>query len=64
MRKLAKRLKNPAVVTALVSGILIALVNTSLIDVELSTKVTEIMSAILTVGVAFGILSNPDETEK
>jgi uncharacterized membrane protein len=60
LNKLKTRLKNPKVITAVVSGILLILVNTGLIDLEMSDKVTEIVNILLGIGVTLGVIGNPE----
>jgi uncharacterized membrane protein len=60
LKKFLVRLKNPKVITAVVSGILIVLVNLGVIGVDLSAHVTDTVNTILSVGVAIGVFSNPD----
>jgi uncharacterized membrane protein len=60
LKKFVTRLRNPKVMTAVVSGILIILVNTGVIDVDMSTKVMNFVNGVLTIGVSVGIFGNPD----
>lgn len=60
MKKFLVRLKNPKVITAVISGILIILVNLGIIGVDLSNHVTDTVNTILSVGVAVGVFSDPD----
>ncbi|MCY8048437.1 hypothetical protein MOD91_18100 [Bacillus haynesii] len=60
LAKLKSRLRNRKVLLAVVSGILLILVNLGLIDVELSDKVLEAVNTLLGLGVSIGIFSNPD----
>lgn len=64
LNKVLKRLKNKKVILAVVSGILIILVNLGLIDEVVSSKVTEVVNTLLTVGVAIGIFANPESHVK
>lgn len=60
LNKLKTRIKNPKVLLAVVSGILLILVNLGLVDVEMSKKVTEIVNTVLSIGVSVGIFGNPE----
>jgi uncharacterized membrane protein len=60
LKKFLVRLKNPKVITAVISGILIILVNLGIIGVDLSNHVTDTVNTILSVGVAVGVFSDPD----
>ncbi|OMI07697.1 hypothetical protein BVL54_19945 [Bacillus paralicheniformis] len=60
LAKLKSRLRNRKVLLAVVSGILLILVNLGFIDVELSDKVLEAVNTLLGLGVSIGIFSNPD----
>jgi uncharacterized membrane protein len=59
-KKLKTRIRNPKVITAIVSGILIILVNTGVIDIEMSDKVAHIVDTVLTFGVTIGVFGNPE----
>lgn len=59
-KKVLVRLKNPKVLTAVVSGIALILVNVGLIDVGMSQKVMDIFNIVLGIGVSIRIFSNPD----
>jgi uncharacterized membrane protein len=58
--KFKVRIRNPKVITAIVSGVLIILVNSGVIGEDLSAKVTDTLNTLLSVGVALGILGNPE----
>jgi uncharacterized membrane protein len=60
LKKVLNRLKNKKVIVAVVSGILLILVNLGVIDVAMSEKVTETVNTLLGIGVAVGIFGNPD----
>jgi uncharacterized membrane protein len=64
LQKIMTRLKNPKVFMAVVSGILMILVNLGLVDVEMSTKVENIVNTILSFGVAIGIFADPESHVK
>jgi uncharacterized membrane protein len=64
LQKLKTRIKNPKVITAIVSGILIILVNTGVIDVDMSAKVQHIVDTVLGVGVTVGVFGNPESHVK
>lgn len=64
LKKVGQRLKNAKVIVAVVSGVLLILVNLQLIDVELSAKVTDTVNTLLGIGVAIGIFGNPDSHVK
>jgi uncharacterized membrane protein len=59
MNKFLTRIRNPKVITAIVSGILIILVNTGVIDVDMSAKVQHIVDTVLGVGVTIGVFGDP-----
>lgn len=59
LKTILTRLQNPKVITAVVSGILLILVNTGVIDVGISDKVTEVVNIILGIGVTLGIFGDP-----
>lgn len=58
------RLKNKKVALAVVSGVVIILVNLGVMDMGMSDKVMEITNTILGIGVAIGVFSNPDSHEQ
>lgn len=60
LNKVFKRLKNPKVILAVASGILLILVNLNLIDMVVSEKAMETVNTLLGIGVAVGIFANPD----
>lgn len=60
LKKIKTRLRNPKVITALVAGILLVLVNTNMIDTGLSEKLNEVVNGILSIGVALGVFGNPE----
>lgn len=60
LAKLKKRILNPKVILAIVSGILVILVNTGTIDVEMSNSVTDAVNTILGLFVAIGVFGHPE----
>lgn len=64
LAKLKKRIRNPKVLLAVVSGILMILFNLGLITEEVSSQVTEIVNTILGIGVSVGIFGNPESHVK
>ncbi len=62
--KVLKRLKKKRIFLAVASGIILLLVNLGLIDVAVSEQLNEIVNTILTIGIAIGIFTNPDEAPK
>ncbi|WP_257143824.1 hypothetical protein [Bacillus cereus] len=60
LKKVMTRLKNPKVVTAVVSGVLMILVNTGVIDMDMSAKAMDITNTVLGLGVTVGIFGNPE----
>ena len=60
LKTLLTRLQNPKVVTSVVAGILLILVNTNIIDIQISEKVTEIVNTILGIGITLGVLADPE----
>lgn len=63
MAKVFKRLKNKKVLLAVISGILMILLNIGVIDVALSEQIIGLANTVLSIGVAIGILSNPDKVK-
>jgi uncharacterized membrane protein len=59
-KKIKTRLTNPKVITAIVSGVLMILVNVGVIGEDLSTKVTDALNILLGIGVTLGVLGNPE----
>jgi uncharacterized membrane protein len=59
-KKIKTRLTNPKVITAIVSGLLMILVNVGVIGEDLSTKVTDALNILLGIGVTLGVLGNPE----
>lgn len=59
-KKIKDRITNPKVIIALVSGILMILVNLNLIDVQLSSKILDTVNTVLSVLIAVGIFANPE----
>jgi uncharacterized membrane protein len=64
LNKLKTRLRNPKVITAICSGVLIILVNTGVIDLEMSKKVTETVTILLGIGVSIGVFGDPESHVK
>jgi uncharacterized membrane protein len=64
LNKVLTRIKNPKVAIAVVSGILLILVNLGLIDAVTQGKVLDIANTILSVGVTIGIFGNPESHVK
>lgn len=64
LNKVMQRLKNVKVIVAVVSGLLLILVNLGMIDIDMSVKVTETVNTLLGIGVAVGIFGNPDSHVK
>jgi uncharacterized membrane protein len=60
LNKLKTRLRNPKVILAIVSGILIILVNLGVIGEDMSSKVTETVNILLGIGVSIGVFGNPE----
>lgn len=63
LQKFLKRMKNPKIFIAVVSGITMILVNLGVIDMSVAPKVEEITNLILSIGVAIGIFTSPDVEE-
>jgi uncharacterized membrane protein len=59
-KKIKTRIRNPKVITAIVSGILMILVNLDIIDVHLQGKILDAANYILGLGVSIGIFGNPE----
>lgn len=68
LKKLWVRLHNVKVLVALVSGILLVLLNTGIIDTATHDRVLEVFNSILSILVAIGVFGNPeshvDDSEK
>lgn len=64
LNKFKTRISNPKVITAIVSGVLIILVNTGVIGEDMSAKVTDTVNILLSVGVTLGIFGNPESHVK
>jgi uncharacterized membrane protein len=64
MNKILTRIRNPKVAVAVVSGVLLILVNLGLIDAVTQGKVMDVANTILSVGVAIGIFGNPESHVK
>lgn len=64
LAKLKKRILNPKVILAYVSGILMILVNLNVIDVDMSTHVTEAVNTILGFFITIGIIGHPESHVK
>lgn len=64
LNKVLIRLRNPKVLLAVVSGILLILVNLNVIDVAMSEKAMDTLNGILGIGVAIGIFGNPESHVK
>jgi uncharacterized membrane protein len=58
--KIKTRIRNPKVVTAIASGILIILVNLGVIGQDMSENISKSVTTILGIGVAIGIFGNPE----
>lgn len=57
-KELVSRLKNRYVITGVVSGLLLILVNAGVIDTHMSDNITKTVNTILSIGVGMGIISN------
>jgi uncharacterized membrane protein len=60
-KQLLSRLKNRYVLTGIVSGILLILVNAGIMDTHMSDNITKAVNTILSIGVGLGIVSNADK---
>lgn len=60
INKFITRIRNTKVITGIVSGILLILVNSGAIDSNMSTNVTNGLNVVLSVGVTMGIFGNPE----
>ena len=59
-KKIKTRIRNPKVITAIVSGVLLILVNLDIIDVHLQGKILDAVNYTLGLGVSIGIFGNPE----
>ncbi|MDA1509653.1 hypothetical protein ORN01_25050 [Bacillus cereus] len=64
LKKVLTRLKNPKVATAVVSGILMILVNVGIIDMDMSAKAMDITNIVLGLGVTVGVFGDPESHVK
>ncbi|MGR9546528.1 hypothetical protein [Priestia megaterium] len=60
LAKLKKRILNPKVILAIVSGILVILVNLGIIDADMSHDVTVAVNTILGFLITLGIFGHPE----
>ncbi|MCT4776370.1 MULTISPECIES: hypothetical protein [Exiguobacterium] len=60
IEKIVTRIQNPKVVIGVVSGVLLILVNFEIISMDLSNQITDLVNAILSIGISIGIFANPD----
>jgi uncharacterized membrane protein len=60
INKFLTRIRNPKVILAVCSGILLILVNTGVIDAHMSEKVTDTVNTILGIGVTLGVFGDPE----
>jgi len=63
MKEILKRFKSPIVITSMLSLIFLILTNLKVIDLDNDT-IQNIINAIITILVGFGIINNPTDTEK
>jgi uncharacterized membrane protein len=63
-KQFIQRCKNPKILTAIVSGCLLVLVNVGVIDTHLSDNIMKGVNVILSLGVGLGVFSNPDSNIK
>lgn len=61
LKTVLKRIKNKKVVLAVVSGIVMILLNLGLIDGAMQEQVLTITNIVLGLGVTLGIFANPDK---
>ncbi|WP_045513773.1 phage holin [Bacillus amyloliquefaciens] len=64
MKKLLVRLQNKTILTAVISGIMLILLNLGVIDVEMSHKADVIINTVLGMLVAIGVVKNPESHVK
>ena len=64
LKKFAERIKNPKVITAVVSAVLLIAVNFGLIDLEVSTKIDVTVNTILSALIGIGVFGNPESHVK
>lgn len=60
LNKVLVRLRNVKVLTAVVSGLIMILVNLGVIDVDMSAKAMDTFNILLGIGIAVGVFGNPD----
>jgi len=60
MKKLLVRLRNGKVLLAVISGILLVLVQLGVIDVEMSHHLSIAIDTVLSMFVALGVISDPE----
>lgn len=59
-KKIKKRITNPKVIVALISGILMILVNLNLIDVEVSGRLLDGVNTVLSILIGIGVFADPE----
>ncbi|MFD9628599.1 hypothetical protein [Peribacillus muralis] len=64
MSKFLNRIKNPKVITAIVSAFLLIAVNTGVIDLEMSTKIDIAIDSVLAALIGIGVFGNPESHVK
>lgn len=60
LNKFLKRIRNKKVILAVVSGILMILLDLEIITEVVSNDLLELTNTFLSIGVAIGIFSNPE----
>lgn len=60
LKKVLNRLQNIKVITAVVSGILLILVNTGVIDIDMSNSIMDTVNIILGLLVTIGVFGDPE----
>lgn len=60
MKKIMTRIRNPKVITGIVSGALLILVNCGVIDTHMSNTILNGVNTVLSILVGMGIFANPD----
>lgn len=63
MKKVMRRMKNPKIFLAVMSGLLMILFNFGLIDTPTLDKWNEFFNLILGIGIAIGIFSTPEKPQ-
>ncbi|WP_235183933.1 phage holin family protein [Exiguobacterium undae] len=62
--KIVTRIRNPKVLVGVISGVLMILVNFEVISIDLSNQISDLVNAVLSIGISIGIFANPESHVK